>query len=78
MNGILNIDKPAGMTSHDVVGRIRRVAHLKRVGHAGTLDPAATGVLVVRNRSQGTVFDHTRGERAATCHVREPRQAIGH
>ena len=47
MNGILNIDKPAGMTSHDVVGRVRRVAHLKRVGHAGTLDPDATGVLLV-------------------------------
>ena len=47
MNGILNIDKPAGMTSHDVVGRVRRLAHLKRVGHAGTLDPDATGVLLV-------------------------------
>ncbi len=47
MNGILNIDKPAGMTSHDVVGRVRRVAHQKRVGHAGTLDPDATGVLLV-------------------------------
>ncbi|MGI4792179.1 MAG: tRNA pseudouridine(55) synthase TruB [Janthinobacterium lividum] len=47
MNGVLNIDKPAGMTSHDVVGRVRRVAHQKRVGHAGTLDPDATGVLLV-------------------------------
>ncbi len=47
MNGILNIDKPAGMTSHDVVGRVRRLAHQKRVGHAGTLDPDATGVLLV-------------------------------
>ena len=47
MNGVLNVDKPAGMTSHDVVGRIRRLAHLKRVGHAGTLDPDATGVLLV-------------------------------
>jgi len=47
MNGILNIDKPAGMTSHDVVGRIRRLARIKRVGHAGTLDPDATGVLLV-------------------------------
>lgn len=47
MNGVLNIDKPAGMTSHDVVGRVRRLAHLKRVGHAGTLDPDATGVLLV-------------------------------
>ncbi len=47
MNGVLNIDKPVGMTSHDVVGRVRRLAHLKRVGHAGTLDPDATGVLLV-------------------------------
>lgn len=45
--GILNIDKPAGMTSHDVVNRVRRVAGLRRVGHAGTLDPLATGVLLV-------------------------------
>ena len=47
MNGILNVDKPAGMTSHDVVARVRRLAHIKRVGHAGTLDPDATGVLLV-------------------------------
>jgi tRNA pseudouridine55 synthase len=47
MNGVLNIDKPAGMTSHDVVGRIRKIARQKRVGHSGTLDPDATGVLVV-------------------------------
>ncbi len=45
--GLLNIDKPTGMTSHDVVGRVRRVAGLRRVGHTGTLDPLATGVLVV-------------------------------
>lgn len=47
LEGILNIDKPAGMTSHDVVGRVRRAAGMRRVGHSGTLDPAATGVLVV-------------------------------
>ena len=47
MNGVLNIDKPAGMTSHDVVARVRRLAAQKRVGHAGTLDPDATGVLLV-------------------------------
>ncbi|HWQ16116.1 MAG TPA: tRNA pseudouridine(55) synthase TruB [Roseiflexaceae bacterium] len=47
MHGFLNIDKPAGMTSHDVVARVRRIARQRRVGHAGTLDPAATGVLVV-------------------------------
>ena len=47
MNGILNIDKPRGMTSHDVVARIRGIARARRVGHAGTLDPMATGVLLV-------------------------------
>jgi tRNA pseudouridine55 synthase len=47
MHGFLNIDKPSGMTSHDVVVRIRRLSGQRRVGHAGTLDPAATGVLVV-------------------------------
>ncbi|MDT5218153.1 MAG: tRNA pseudouridine55 synthase [Mycobacterium sp.] len=45
--GIVVVDKPAGMTSHDVVGRCRRVFATRRVGHAGTLDPMATGVLVV-------------------------------
>jgi len=47
LSGILVIDKPAGMTSHDVVGRVRRVTGERRVGHAGTLDPMATGLLVV-------------------------------
>jgi tRNA pseudouridine55 synthase len=47
MHGFLNIDKPAGITSHDVVARVRRATRQRRVGHAGTLDPAATGVLVV-------------------------------
>jgi len=46
-SGILNIDKPAGATSHDVVARVRRLTPGSRVGHAGTLDPMATGVLVV-------------------------------
>lgn len=45
--GIINVLKPPGMTSHDVVGYIRRVYGIKRVGHAGTLDPAAAGVLPV-------------------------------
>jgi tRNA pseudouridine55 synthase len=47
MEGLLNIDKPGGMTSHDVVDRLRRVSKVRRVGHAGTLDPLATGVLLV-------------------------------
>ncbi len=45
--GLVIVDKPAGLTSHDVVARIRRLAGTSRVGHAGTLDPMATGVLVV-------------------------------
>ena len=47
IGGLINIVKPPGMTSHDVVSFIRKTYHLKRVGHAGTLDPAATGVLPV-------------------------------
>lgn len=47
ISGILNIDKPAGITSHDVVDRVRQISGQRRVGHAGTLDPLATGVLVV-------------------------------
>src|SRR5215472_2765218 len=46
-DGILIIDKPAGLTSHDVVDRARRVLKTRRIGHAGTLDPFATGVLVL-------------------------------
>jgi tRNA pseudouridine55 synthase len=47
LSGILNVDKPAGMTSHDVVDAVRRMAGQRRVGHTGTLDPMATGVLPV-------------------------------
>jgi tRNA pseudouridine55 synthase len=47
VNGLLIIDKPAGITSHDVVARVRRALKTKRVGHTGTLDPFATGVMVV-------------------------------
>jgi tRNA pseudouridine55 synthase len=46
-DGLVIVDKPGGLTSHDVVARIRRLAGTRRVGHAGTLDPMATGVLVV-------------------------------
>ena len=46
-NGIVIVDKPEGWTSHDVVGRGRRLAGTRKVGHAGTLDPMATGVLVL-------------------------------
>lgn len=46
-NGMLLVDKPRGLTSHDVVARVRRILRVKRVGHAGTLDPMATGLLVL-------------------------------
>jgi tRNA pseudouridine55 synthase len=46
-DGLVVVDKPGGMTSHDVVARIRRLARTRRVGHGGTLDPMATGVLVI-------------------------------
>jgi tRNA pseudouridine55 synthase len=46
-SGLVVVDKPPGMTSHDVVGRVRRLAGTRKVGHAGTLDPMATGVLLV-------------------------------
>lgn len=46
-NGILIVDKPAGWTSQDVVAKLRGVFHEKRIGHGGTLDPMATGVLPV-------------------------------
>ena len=47
MNGIVIVDKPCGITSHDVVSRMRRIFKTRRVGHSGTLDPMATGVLPV-------------------------------
>lgn len=47
ISGVIVVDKPQGMTSHDVVARVRRLAGTRKVGHAGTLDPMATGVLVL-------------------------------
>lgn len=68
LNGLLVIDKPAGMTSHDVVGRVRRLVGMKRVGHGGTLDPFATGILVVAvgraTRMLQFVQDNQKGYRA--------------
>lgn len=47
MEGVLFVDKPSGLTSHDVVYRLRRKLQMKRIGHAGTLDPMATGLLIM-------------------------------
>ena len=54
-SGLVVVDKPAGMTSHDVVSRLRRIFSTRKVGHAGTLDPMATGVLVM-GLNRGTKF----------------------
>ena len=47
IEGILLVDKPKGITSHDVVNRLRRKLNMKKIGHAGTLDPMATGLLIM-------------------------------
>lgn len=47
MDGIFNVLKPPGMTSHDVVGALRKILNMKKIGHGGTLDPLAAGVLPV-------------------------------
>lgn len=66
-SGLLVIDKPQGVTSHDVVAAVRGALHMKRVGHAGTLDPMATGVLVVgfgnATRLLNYIVDHTKRTR---------------
>jgi tRNA pseudouridine55 synthase len=56
--GLIIVDKPAGITSHDVVGKVRRIAGTRRVGHAGTLDPMATGVLVLGVERATKLMNH--------------------
>jgi len=73
-SGLLIVDKPAGLTSHDVVGRVRRLAGTRRVGHAGTLDPMATGVLVVGIEKATRLLGHlalTQKQYAATIRLGE-------
>jgi len=70
--GLVLVDKPAGLTSHDVVARIRRLAGTRRVGHAGTLDPMATGVLVVGVEKATRLLGHlalTEKEYSATIRL---------
>ncbi len=62
-DGLLVVDKPGGLTSHDVVARVRRLAGTRRVGHAGTLDPMATGVLVVGIGRATRLLGHLSGTR---------------
>lgn len=71
MNGVLVIDKPAGMTSHDVVNRVRRIVNEKSAGHLGTLDPMATGVLpLVLGRLTRLAQFYTGSEKAYTGEIR--------
>ncbi len=65
MDGVLVVDKPAGMTSHDVVDVVRRLARTRRVGHTGTLDPMATGVLVLLLGAATRLAQFMTGERKA-------------
>ncbi len=61
-SGLLYVDKPVGVTSHDVVARVRRAARSRRVGHAGTLDPFATGLLVVAVGNATRLLQFVNGE----------------
>lgn len=71
VEGLLVVDKPTGLTSHDVVARVRRLAGTRRVGHAGTLDPLATGVLVVGIGRATRLLGHlARHEKEYTAGIR--------
>lgn len=66
-DGIVIVDKPAGFTSHDVVGAMRRLAATRKVGHAGTLDPMATGVLVIGVGKATRLLHYITGADKAYC-----------
>lgn len=71
MNGILLMDKPAGWTSHDVVAKLRGILGERRIGHSGTLDPMATGLLVVfAGRATRAVSFSEAHEKCYTAHLR--------
>lgn len=68
--GFLNLDKPFGWTSHDCVAKVRKLLRLKRVGHAGTLDPAATGVLPIALGRATRLLQYLPGDKAYKATVR--------
>jgi tRNA pseudouridine55 synthase len=71
VSGIVVVDKPGGLTSHDVVGRMRRIAGTRKVGHAGTLDPMATGVLVIGVEKATRLLHHlVLADKAYTATIR--------
>lgn len=70
MDGFLNLNKPVGLTSHDCVAKVRRLLQLKRVGHAGTLDPAATGVLPIAFGRATRLLQFLPGDKAYHATIR--------
>src|ERR1700758_1679430 len=71
MNGVLVVDKPAGLTSHDVVSKVRRLLGERAVGHLGTLDPMATGVLpLVLGRMTRLAQFYTNSEKSYEGEIR--------
>lgn len=77
MDGLVVVDKPGGMTSHDVVARVRRLARIRRVGHGGTLDPMATGVLVIGvGRATRLLTYVTGAEKGYTATIRLGRTTV--
>jgi len=70
MQGFLNLDKPFGWTSHDCVAKTRKLLQIKRVGHAGTLDPAATGVLPIAVGRATRLLQYLPGDKAYKATIR--------
>jgi tRNA pseudouridine55 synthase len=70
VQGFLNLNKPAGFTSHDCIAKLRRLFQLKRIGHAGTLDPMATGVLPVAIGRATRLLQFLPGEKAYRAKIR--------
>lgn len=70
VQGFLNLNKPAGLTSHDCIARLRRMLHLKRVGHGGTLDPSATGVLPIAIDKATRLLQFLKSEKAYRATIR--------
>ena len=76
--GLVVVDKPGGMTSHDVVARVRRLAGTRKVGHAGTLDPMATGVLVLGVDQATRLLGHLMLDREVLRRHRAARRRARH
>lgn len=70
VQGFVNLNKPKGFTSHDCVAKLRRLLHLKRVGHGGTLDPAATGVLPIALGNATRLLQYMQSDKAYRATIR--------